>query len=78
MGQQEGRMGQQAMLPSLHRCRGSMRVCRLLTPVLRGQRTAVQGHVGDPATAGPADHCRYGPPPPSSLLLSLGNTQQRT
>lgn len=54
---------QRASVPGAHRCRGGLRVLRLLTPVLRDQRAAAQGHAGDPTPAGPADHCRYGPPP---------------
>lgn len=54
---------QRASVPGAHRCRGGLRVLRLLTPVLRDQRAAAQGHAGDPTPAGPADHRRYGPPP---------------
>lgn len=53
--------GQRVSVPGAHRCRGGLRVLWLLTPVLRDQRAAVQGHAGDPAPAGPADHRRYGP-----------------
>lgn len=53
---------QRASVPGAHRCRGGLRVLRLLTPVLRDQRAAAQGHAGDPTPAGPADHRRYGPP----------------
>lgn len=72
----------------VHRRRGGLRVRGMHTPVLRGQRAAAQGHGGDSASAGPADHRRYGPlggpgPPAASAerdaycLAAFGRCQPR-